>query len=282
MEFRVRTARHEDVATIVPWTTDTFDWGDYVPDRLPTWIDSPGSLVTVCVTPDDRPVAVAHTVMLSPTEAWLEAARVHPDFKRMGMASAMNREGLAWARSQGARVARLATEANNIPAQKQVEAIGYRHTSTWVAAWLSPKATDQPEGTQLRPAPAADVEPAWMSWGVSELARTGRELISEGWRFRRGRADDLITASQEGRLFQCPSGWIIIDQTDAEHLRSGWMSTSREEAPALLAALAGLSGSLGVVEATVYAPAVPWIVEAMARAGGEPEEVFIYTQPLGG
>src|SRR3989304_3123140 len=36
-----RPARHDDVDQIASWTQDTFDWGDYVAERLPEWLDNP-------------------------------------------------------------------------------------------------------------------------------------------------------------------------------------------------------------------------------------------------
>ena len=136
MAFELRPARLEDVPGIVEWTTDTFDWGDYVPERISTWISDPNSQVLVAVGEADTPLAVAHVVMLSPTEGWLEAARVHPDHRRSGLGSALNHAGVDWARSLGARVVRLATEADNAAARSQVEALGYRQTSSWVYSWI--------------------------------------------------------------------------------------------------------------------------------------------------
>ena len=39
MAHHIRPGRLEDVAAITPWTSDTFSWGDYVPERLPSWLD---------------------------------------------------------------------------------------------------------------------------------------------------------------------------------------------------------------------------------------------------
>lgn len=281
MSFHVRPARPEDIARIIPWTTDTFEWGDYVPDRLPGWLDDPESHVVVCVDDSDHPVAVEHTVMLSPTEAWLEAARVHPDFRRQGMGSAMNRAGTTWAAGEGARVARLAVEAVNVPSRRQVESLGYRHTSTWVAARLDPAhAAPIDDRDRLRPSPTADVEAAWMSWGLSELARVGQELISEGWRFRNASLDDLARAAGRSELLQSSAGWIMVSRADPDRIRSGWMSTTVHEAPVLVAALMDHAARAGVGEVRMFAPAVPWMVETLARAGGEPTETWIYTLPL--
>jgi len=61
MSFTVRMARPEDVEQIVPWTTDTFEWGDYVPDRLSAWIDDSNSAVVVCVDVSETPVSILTT-----------------------------------------------------------------------------------------------------------------------------------------------------------------------------------------------------------------------------
>ena len=129
MSFSVREGRADDVSAISEWTTDTFAWGDYVPARLQTWIDSPDSAVLVCGE-EDTPVAVVHALMLSEREAWLEAARVRPDHRRSGMGSALNQAGVSWAKSRNAKVVRLAIEAGNEAARNQILGLGYRETSS--------------------------------------------------------------------------------------------------------------------------------------------------------
>ena len=36
----IRAAHRDDIDAIVAFTTDTFSWGDYVPDKLEGWIDN--------------------------------------------------------------------------------------------------------------------------------------------------------------------------------------------------------------------------------------------------
>ena len=100
--------------------------------------------------------------MLSPGEAWLEGARVHPDHRRRGIGSLLNRAGLDWAASRGARVARLATEEENSGARRgRVDGLpahlhlGLRRARTDAAQPLA--------ATGLQPAPSADIDAAWMS-----------------------------------------------------------------------------------------------------------------------
>lgn len=279
--MEVRPARHQDLAWIVPWTTDTFEWGDYVPQRLPGWIDDADSMPLVCVDESGEMIGVSNTTMLSSHEAWLEGARVHPDHKRAGVGSAMNTAGLDWARGMGARVARLATEAGNNAARRQVESMGYRHTSSWAHTTLFPSERPSVSPTRgMRAAPAADIDAAWLSWVPGELALASRELLAEGWRWRQARPEDLASAAHRGEFSQSPAGWAIIQQPDESRMRTGWVSTTPEEAPAFIESLLDLARSRDVDEMEVKMAWLPWATEALTRAGGEPRQIVIYTVSL--
>jgi len=277
--FNVRPARPSDVASIISWTTDTFEWGDYVPDRLAGWIEDDDSEVIVCETESGEPAAVAHVLMLSGTEAWMEAARVHPDHKRSGMATAMNDRGVEWARGRGARVARLATEADNAAARGQVEALGYRAISQWVYASFDTSRPSAVEGPRLRPSHRSEVDPAWIFWSAGDLARRGRELLALGWRWRKATPADLEEAAAAARLFQSPSGWAIVEEDD-EGCGCDWLAAATEEGPRLIESLLSLAASRGRAELSVKAPDVAWMTETLARAGGRPKEILIYAKPV--
>jgi len=277
--FKVRPARPSDAESIITWTTDTFEWGDYVPDRLMGWIEDDESEVIVCESESGEPAAVARVLMLSGTEAWMEAARVHPDHKRSGMATAMNDRGVEWARGRGARVARLATEADNAAARGQVEALGYRATSQWVYASFETARPSAAEGFRLRPSHRSEVDPAWVFWSAGDLACRGRELLALGWRWRKATPADLEEAAAGGRLFQSPGGWAIVEE-DEEGWRCGWLAAATEEGPRLIESLLSLASSRGKAGLSVKAPDVAWMTETLARAGGRPKQILIYAKPV--
>lgn len=274
--MEVREARAEDIPQVAAWTKDTFDWGDYVADRIPVWLDEPESHTLVCVEGGEV-IGIANTVMLSPGEAWLEGARVHPDHRRRGIGSLMNRAGLDWAASQGARVARLATEEENTGARRQVESMGYRHTSTWAYAELAPMQRSPLAATGLQPAPSADIDAAWMSWISGDLSRTGREMIALGWRWRTATPDDLRTAVSEQRFWQSPSGWVILAQTERTVATSGWLATTPDAAPDLLEDIITTARETGLEEVSLRVPWTPWMVEALARVGADSEPIRVYS-----
>lgn len=265
----------------MPWTSDTFSWGDYVPDRFESWMEDDESEVIVCVDDTDAPIALTHVTMLSDHEGWLEGARVHPAHRRSGLGKALNGAGVEWARERGAKVMRLATEAANVAARKQVAALGYRQVSTWLTAWfeVSP-AHRSPERYRFRPAPGSDTEAAWLSWVPSELALAAREMLARGWQWRVARPDDLSAAAVAGELYQSPAGWAVVDQPRENAMRSVWLATAPDGLLPFLDGLLDLCASRDVTELAVKLPELPWTGEALTRMGADPGVILIHSLSL--
>jgi GNAT superfamily N-acetyltransferase len=273
--YDIRPATVDDIEGIAAFTTDTFAWGDYVADALPTWLSSEGALVLVA-TRDGAPVGVSRTVMLSEHEAWMHGARVHPDHRRRGIGRKLNDAGCSWAGEQGALVARLMVEDWNDAAKAQVEGLGYRRSSPWLSATLELGSEVLPHTNggrrvpgeeRLTPGRAAEADIALMSWVVSDLARTGRELFPVGWHFRRTRPDDLTQAATRRELWHCPSGWVLAVAGDDGEMTIPWFSTTDLDAARLIRAVIDLADGTRAERIRVMSPGVGWMEEALARAG---------------
>jgi len=280
LSFVIRPARAEDVPLIASWTRDTFSWGDYVPDALSDWVEDAQSLVIVCVLEDDVPVAVSRTQLLTSIEAWLSGARVHPDHRRSGMGMAMNDFGVEWARHRGALVARLAIEEDNEAARAQVVKSGYRLTGRWLFAKAGPPTGRRMEsGLRLRPGATIDADAAWMFWSQSDLARAARDMIPEGWRWRKGTRQELEDAVHGHTFFQGAGGWAIVTNTD-HGIGVRWVATAPTEAPLLLEGLRDLLRERkgGMVEMMI--PESPWVTEALLREGFEVRPGLVYSKTL--
>jgi ribosomal protein S18 acetylase RimI-like enzyme len=279
MGTSIRTARGTDVAKIVPWTTDTFSWGDYVPERIEVWLEDPDSEVLVSVDENDSPIALCHVAMLSATEGWLEGARVHPERRRSGVGSALNHAGVVWARERGARVVRLSTEASNLAARNQVKRLGYREVSRWLHAGFKVDRTHRTsERYRMRPAPGSDAEAAWIFWAGGELARASRELIPLGWQWRTARPDDLNGAA--GDLVQSAAGWASIEQPEDDWVRVNWIASTPEDMLGLIDGLLDLAAEREASELDVKLPDLPWTSEAIVRSGSEPNPVIVLSKPV--
>jgi ribosomal protein S18 acetylase RimI-like enzyme len=275
----IRAARQADVASIVPWTTDTFRWGDYVPDRIHTWLDDPNSEVLVSVDESDAPVALCHVSMLSANEGWLEGARVHPDRRRSGLGSALNDAAVEWAKERGARVIRLSTDSSNLAARSQVKQLGYREVSRWLHAVFEVDPSHRAsERYRMRPAPGSDAEAAWLFWAVSDLARESRELLAVGWQWRIARPGDVGRAA--GDLVQSAAGWACVEQTDDDWLRTNWIASTPEDMLGLIDGLHDLAAERGATELDIKLPDLPWTSEAIIRTGSDPNPVIVHAKPI--
>jgi GNAT superfamily N-acetyltransferase len=278
MALVVRPGRHEDVVPIAEWTTSTFSWGDYVGSKMAGWIDDPDVYVMVVEAGDGTPAAISRAQMLSPTEGWLDAARVHPEHQRSGMGSAINDAGVAWAKRHGAQIVRLAVEDDNEAARNQVLRLGYRGESVWV--WgeaASQRVDDISETDRLRPSHISDVDAAWMFWGSSDLVVAAHDLIPYGWLWKRHRIDRLRDAQASHQLLQNSAGWITAVPT-GRGLQVDLVVTAQSDAPRMLRALLAYGAEVGAEQVNIKMPLTPWTKEALTRAGFKGGGVSIYAK----
>jgi GNAT superfamily N-acetyltransferase len=123
-KIEVRPARAEDKEAVLAFCQNTFSWGDYVAQVWDTWLaDARGQLLVGQF--NRQPVGLLHLAFLDSGVAWMEGMRVHPDFRRQGVGSALDAAARTHARERGAAVTRLVTSVKNIPAQKTLAKEGY-------------------------------------------------------------------------------------------------------------------------------------------------------------
>ncbi len=285
----IRPARASDRAAIAAFTVDTFEWGDYVADAFSSWLHEPASHMVVAVDEGDTPIAMSRGRLVSSTEAWFHAARVHPDWRGRGIAGDMAHVVREWASSQGAVVGRLLIEDWNEPSIRHVEKIGFRRVAD-VVRCTKPigDASPGPDGNggrrvpsrlRARPAHAADAPPAFASWSVGELGRASRGLIGSHWTYRRLTVDRLEAAARRGAFWEIGGGWAVADAGDGE-FEVGWIETRPEDASELLKALTDLAVGGGAESISLWLPAIDWIVREARRLGFDAEPMAVYAVEL--
>lgn len=289
MEDAIRPARADDKARVAEFTTDTFVWGDYVADVFDEWLAQPKTIVLVAVDANDTPIALARAMLLSPTEAWFSAARVHPDWRGRGIAGRLAEELKQWTGGQGAHVGRLLIEDRNEAAIRHVTKIGMRP----VAAFSSCEravgdASPVPGGNggrrvpaqeRLRPTKSAEAEPAFMSWSVGELGTTSRGLFGLGWTFRRLTTGDLIAAARHEALWEARSGWAMGARSD-NAFEVGWVETRPEDAGDFLRAIVDVASDSGAESLSLWLPSVDWALRAARQAGCELHPMTVYATEI--
>jgi len=271
----IRSATREDIPAIVAFTTDTFAWGDYVPEAIGEWIDDPDAMTMVAVM-DGEPVAVARTVLLTPTEAWGHGVRVRPDLRGHGVAGELTNALLEWTGQMGAQVVRLLIEDDNAASICHVDKVGLRRTVRLLRATRAVgEATANPQGNGVKRGPSAirakrgnvrDVPLVMASWNASDIGRAMRGLVGFGWRFHTLRAADIEEAAHTASLWEVGSSWAITSAT-APTFDVAMLDTRREDGYEAVRALIDTANNGGAELVSIWIPPIDWLVQAVRRAG---------------
>ena len=288
--MKIRPARPDDQAAIAAFTTDTFAWGDYVADAFASWMADPDGQILIAANSDDQAVGMARVAMLSSTEAWAQAARVHPDHRRKGIAGSLTQAGEKWAADRGAVVMRLVTEDWNEPAQRQVEKSGYRLVAKWVMAQRDIGSSvpaipgnggrRAPAAERLQLAPVHEVESPFLIWSTGDLIIAAHGLFpAVGWMWRRMGLDDVLQAARHRSLWGCPSGWLI-GTVDDDRFWVPWIATGPEDAHRLLKAAVDLAEEQGTERLRILIPQTGWLLQAARRTGMDLNPLLLYEKAL--
>jgi GNAT superfamily N-acetyltransferase len=200
--IELRPATHDDYEAVAAFTRDTWsEVTDYLPEVYHDWLEGEGKQ-TLVADAGDAIAGIAQVVLLSPTEAWGQGLRVNPAFRGEGVSAALTRKLLAWAREQGAVVARNMVFSWNEAGMGQSRSVGYEPVAEF--RWLHP----EPEAGDLPATVHAEPGAAWSFWTAS-AARThlsGLALdMDESWAMRELTREMLGRASEETALLAVTS-----------------------------------------------------------------------------
>lgn len=121
----MRKARVSDKEDVFKFCEKTWSWGDYIPKVWDKWVKERIGGVFVA-TIRGIPVGICHLSIDKPYEVWLSGARTDPNCRRMGVATAITRKCLVYAKNRGAKVARLGTGSSNLAAQGVLQKLGFK------------------------------------------------------------------------------------------------------------------------------------------------------------
>ncbi|NNL48413.1 MAG: GNAT family N-acetyltransferase [Acidimicrobiia bacterium] len=287
--MEIRPARKSDLESVQLWTADTFSWGDYIDSVFERWRLDPLGNLLVMADENDEPLALCNVAMVSPTEAWLQGARVHPDHRRRGLATEMTGHACQWAKGWGAQVVRLMVEEGNDPAHEQVQSAGFRSVGTWtVARRQVGDGSVIPAGNGGRPilggdrlvlASSAEAQPAFVAWSSDEIGRTARGLVPNRWIFRRLLLDDLEKEARKQRLWVAPGGWVMARPV-GDTLIANWIHTSSDHAYDVARSLNLLADELHMERIESFFPSIGWLNQGFRRAGSVIRQDVVYARSL--
>jgi RimJ/RimL family protein N-acetyltransferase len=175
-EIHVRRARSSDREAVFKFCKKTWSWGDYIPDVWDKWLKGKSGRVFVA-TIDDVPVGITHLSIDKPHEVWLSGARTGPNYRRMGVATAITKKCLDYAKRKGAKVVRLTTESDNIGAQAVIKKLGFKSIAEFVEM-KTEKVAEERDSANSKWAEETEADAAWNYLQTSESYRKAAGLYT--------------------------------------------------------------------------------------------------------
>ena len=163
-EIVVRRARAGDRNSILAFTKRTFQWGDYLHRAWDDWLRAQDGKLLVAEV-EGKTVGNLHVAFVGEGEAWFEGMRVHPKFRKRGVAARLDAKARELSCAAGCRVVRLETASENLRAQSALERFGYRQVLC-IREWESHSLNGWASSVrQARPADLNDLLTLWEhSW----------------------------------------------------------------------------------------------------------------------
>ncbi len=189
---------------------------DYIPMVWDEWLRDPRGKMFV-VEVGGVPVGMNRVRFLEDGSAWFEGARVHPDFRRRGLASMLGENSMKFARKKGITVFRLTSGSRNTAAHRQIARIRFEEKARFSVYEPPKKWRVGSEGgaTNVRPADLTRVLKLirnskefalgkgmfWHNFAAASLTPgVVRGLISEGGVWSSGGAVAVTRRGGEGSV----------------------------------------------------------------------------------
>ncbi len=124
----MREARPADKGPLMEFIKRVWGGHDYIPYVWDDWMGARDAKMFV-VLADGRQVGMNRVRFMEDGSAWFEGARVHPDFRGLGLATALGERSMEVSKERGAKVFRLTSGSWNKLAHHQIARMGFNEAS---------------------------------------------------------------------------------------------------------------------------------------------------------
>ncbi len=268
----IRPARPEDRPDVEALCAHIWGGNDYIPEAWDEWIADPEGELSV-VELKGRVIALGKLTHIADDEWWLEGLRVHPDYRRLGVARALQGHLLEVAKRTEVGVLRFATAATNFPVHRIAARDGFRK----VAEWMSHRADALPGPNPLRLLGPDDLDAVWDLIANSPIRQASGGLYEVCWQWialTRARLAGHLSAGEawgadiDGRLAAVA---ILPECPWSEHLAVGYLDGTPEGLQILAWGLRVLAHQRGYPGVRVRGVANPALLDPLHLAGFAPD-----------
>ncbi len=198
----LRPACPEDRSGMEAVCGTIWDGEDYIPEVWDEWLADPDGELTVAEL-DGRVVGLAKLSRTADGEWWLEGLRVHPAYRRLGLARRIQARQIEVARQSGAEVLRFATASYNRPVHRNAARDGFSRVAEFHLYGAEPL----PGPFPLRTLGPADLDATWALVEGSPVWRAADGLYEVRWRWLKLTKGPPGRPSGGGRSLGCRREW---------------------------------------------------------------------------
>ncbi|HLX55455.1 MAG TPA: GNAT family N-acetyltransferase [Ktedonobacteraceae bacterium] len=290
-QLEIRRAREDDREAVLAFSSQTWEWGDYIAYVWDDWLHDPRCAL-FAATLDEQPVGIANLRMLNATEAWLEGMRVDPAHRQHGVASALFEAQITEALRRNALTVRLITESNNTAAIRLIERSFMRRVNAFApfkatAVVTQTKRQYSPESPTL--ATPADTNEIIDYLNVSNIFPAAGGLYNAGftaYSITAALIEQKIAAQQLYLLRR----WNRLDGLAMVEIRErrgekllaiGYIDGTTESISLLAYALRGMLPDFGLQSVQAPIPDLMMVRDAFTGAEYESDGMVFYTYERG-
>ncbi len=215
--IKVRRGSEDDLPTVLELLNNVWE-DDYVPHLWFTWVQSPTEGTVLVAECEEHIVGTTYVKYLPHGACWFQAMRVHPDFRRLGVGSALTHAALRESRDTGRSYAYLGIDAENVASLNMVSQLGFRQITEYalLSLALPPLAS---------PAPAREENSRWRKAAADDVVRmletargAGRAEFIACWQWQPLSAEALAENIAEGNLWLCddPAAYAFAGFEDSD------------------------------------------------------------------
>ena len=175
--MRIRPAVKSDREEILSFCVNTFGWGDYI-DRVWNYWYKSGQLLVV--EDGNRKIGMSHLAICPDGKsAWLEGVRVHPNYRRSGIATQLITKMTKYARQKGARQAFAIVDVTNVASQRMMEKSGFAVVSRWAYYSAGGRPSRSKSGARL--ATIGELDVTWKYLQHSKIYSLSAKRYVKSW-----------------------------------------------------------------------------------------------------
>lgn len=250
---------------------------DYVAEAVESWIGRSDGQVLVAFAGSEL-VGIARAQGQAEGVVWFHAMRVHPSYRRRGVARTLQEALEAWGRERSYRLGRLATAQDNLPAQQALVKLGFERGPAF-RCWEARASYPRSPGARV----AVEADRPWLksSLVTSPLRRQAGGLYAAGWSWRPLDWPVVEQGLAGGQALVHDEGWALLAIDEEGDVWLAWL----EGSPAATESLArrARAEAAGRRAKTVYGllPDAPELRAPLEKARWQSLwPLYLYHKPL--